>query len=654
MRKNYDSLFKPFQIGKMIVKNRIGMSAMGTNSGYITGHKSEQEIDYFIERAKGGAGIIFTGCIPLNEVLAEGGHEGLVNNDAFLPQMTSLCDGVHRYGAKMALQLTAGIGRNALGSNMKKAPMSASPNPSFADPSVLCHEMTKEEIKATMDEFKVAARFAMNAGFDAIELHGHAGYLFDQFSSAVWNQRTDEYGGSPENRARFASEAIEAIKSVVGDKLPIIYRIALEHRFPGGREISEGIELMKFLEKAGVDAFNVDVGAYEAMDYVFPPSYIGEGCMTYVCSYAREAVNVPILTAGSLNPDNALELIESGTVDMVNFGRALLADPQLPVKLMANHPEDVRPCLRCNEFCIGRFLNQNTTISCAVNAQVMQEHRFALHPTRSPKKVVIIGAGPAGMEAARVAAIEGHQVSIYDKAEKLGGTMLDIATSDFKYNIRKLAKWFEVQLHKYKVDIHLNTVVTGNEAFLEEADVIIVGTGATPVVPKIPGIDGNNVISVLDFHKNKELLKGDKAIICGGGASGLDSALEITEELKKQVTVIEMQPECGKDMFMINKITLFTRLHQNNVNLVTESKVVSIDETGLTIEKTDGTQEHIAGDTIIHAFGMRPNKTLADAIYTKYPKKTKVVGDSNHLGKIGNAVSDGFNVASTLDMDLYD
>ena len=644
----YEKLFTPFKIGKMEVKNRIGLSPMGTNSAFTNGRKDAQEIDYFIERAKGGTGLIIMGCQMLNEVLAQGSMEGYLDTYTVLPSLTSVCDGVHRYGAKIVCQISPGTGRNAFPDTLGNPPISSSDTPSVFDPNMRCHALTKEEIATMMEGFKFAAGVAKDAGYDAIEIHAHAGYLIDQFMSPVWNKRTDEYGGSPENCARFPKEIIQAIKSVVGDSMPVLFRISLDHRFEGGRTLEDSMKLLKELEKAGVDAFDIDAGCYETLDYIFPPSYLGESCMSYVCEEARKTVSVPIINAGTHNPDTALALIESGNADIITIGRGLIADPELPNKLLEGRPEDVRPCLRCNEYCIGRIWNKHTKLSCAVNVQAMEEVRFEIKKTDKPKNVVVIGGGPGGMEAARVAAMEGHKVTLFEKADHLGGVMGDICTAQFKQNIKKLTKWYTVQLDKLGVDVKLNTEITGDEPILTECDNIIIGCGAKPVTPPIPGIDGSNVVTMLAAHKDPSLIKGDNIVVCGGGASGCDGALEIASEMGKKVTIVEMLPECGKDVFFVNKISLFNALAANNVQLMTNTKVVSIDAEGLTVEKEDGTKEVLKADTIISAFGMKADLTTVEAVKAKYHTKTRVVGDSNRLGKIGEAVRDGFYAATSL------
>ena len=644
----FEKMFTPMKIGKMEVKNRFSFSPMGTNSAFTLGRKDDQEIDYFIRRAKGGVGLITNGCQMLNEAIAQGSMEGYLDSYSVLPALTSMVDGVHRYGARIICQISPGTGRNAFPDTNGNPPMSASAIPSAFLPDVICHPLTKEEIADIMKMTEFAAGLAKDAGYDGIEVHAHAGYLIDQFMSECWNKRTDEYGGSFENRARFPREMVAAIRRAVGPDMPIIFRIALDHRAEGGRTLEESMKLLEALDDGNIDAFDIDAGCYDSLDYIFPPSYLGTACMDYVCKEARKHTDKPLINAGNHDPESALRLIESGEADFASFGRSLIADPDLPNKLMKGLREDVRPCIRCNEFCIGRIWNNHTKLGCAVNTEAMEEVRFHIEKTNDPKNVVIVGAGPAGLEAARVAALEGHKVSIYDAGDRLGGTMRTIATAEFKTKIKALADYFKVQLDKLGVDVHLNTTVTGDEDFLENADVIFVGTGTVPVTPPIPGIDSEKVVDIISAHKDASLLKGDNIVVCGGGLSGCDAALEYASEMGKNVTVVEMIDECAKDAMFINKITLFRKLAENGVNLLTNTKVTAITDEGVEVEGPDGPAV-IPADTIVSAFGMKPLNDVAEKIDAKFHTKTRKIGDVFKPGKIGNAVREGYYAASAID-----
>ncbi|NLM96536.1 MAG: FAD-dependent oxidoreductase [Halanaerobiaceae bacterium] len=646
---SYDLLFTPFKIRNMLVKNRLVMAPMGTFTPNSDGSASKDTISYYERRARGGVGMIILGAQFLNKELAQGGISGILEEKHVIPQLTELCESIQRYGAKAVCQISPGTGRNSMPGAEGEPPMSASAIPSQFDPDILCRPMTLEDIQKVIEGFERSATIAKNAGFDAIEIHGHAGYLIDQFMSEVWNKRDDEYGGSPENRARLPREIIRAIRRAVGDDMPVFFRIALDHRFEGGRTIEESIALIKLLEEEGVDTLDIDVGAYESIDYIFPPAYLGDACMEYVCEPARRSVKIPIMNAGNHTPETAVNLIKSGNADFVMFGRPLIADPDLPRKLMEGRAREIRPCIRCNQDCIGRIMRRLTKLSCSVNPAAGFEDRFSLKSTESPERVVVIGAGPAGLEAARTAALAGHKVDVYDKEEKVGGQLAVAATPDFKRPLRELVEWYENEMDRLEVNVRKGVEIKPEDKLLENYDRIIVATGALPDTPSIPGIDGPNVISIIDAHRNKKLIKGEDVVICGGGLSGCDSALELATEEGKNVTIVEMTDEVARDELFINRFSLLRKLEEAGVKIYTKCKIIGINKQGVEVEKEDGSTWLVPADTVVISLGMKENKEIAERIMEKYPEKTRLVGDCVQIGRIGTAIRMGFFAGSSIE-----
>ncbi len=636
---DYKCLFTPFKIGKMEVKNRIVMSPMGLNAAHPDGRVDDDEIHYFEERARGGVGLIIMGCQFLTEELAQGSLEGYLDKTHVIPQLTNLCEAVQKYGTKISAQISCGTGKNAFSNMLDDVPVSASEIPSMFDPNLLCRALTIEEIEEILEQFAFSAKLVKDAGFDAIEVHAHAGYLVDQFMSAVWNKRTDKYGGSLENRMRFPVEIVQAIRGAVGPDFPILFRIAVKHHFEGGRTIEETLPMLKILQDAGVDALDIDSGSYENIEYIFPPAYLGDACMADVCAPARQAVDIPLLNSGNHTPETAVELIKSGNADFVMFGRPLIADPYIPKKLLNGKRDEVRPCIRCNDDCIGRIITRLTKISCSVNPIAGFENRMDYIHGEKGKKVVVVGGGPGGMEAARSAAIAGHEVILFEKDGELGGQLKSAATPDFKSQLRELVKWYKRQMEIHKVDVRFNTEVTEDMPELEEADAIIVATGAVPLMPNIKGIE--NAVDIISAHTNKEKLKGERIIYCGGGLSACDSALENAMESKK-VTIVEMLDDVAVDDHFINKAALIPMLKKHGVEIYTGHRVIEIAPDGVKAVTKDGEEVFIEGDTMVAAFGMKPNNRVSEKIYSKYHIKTRVIGDCQKVGRVGNAIREGF------------
>ena len=645
---DYNKLFTPFKIGSMEVKNRIVFSPIGINASNIDGTITNEEINYYEERARGGVGMIIMGAQFLSQDIANGSLAGVLEHTYVIPKLTTICEAVQRYGTKIVAQLCCGTGRDAFPNIYGEPPMSASPIPSSFNREVNCRPMSHDDIEGVMKKFAFSAKLVKDAGFDAIEIHGHTGDLIDQFMSPIWNKREDEYGGTVEKRARFPREIIQSIRNAVGEDIPILFRISLDHRFEGGRTLEDSLPLIKLLEDAGVDAIDIDAGSSEAIDYVSPSAYLGDACMEYLCEPARRSVKIPILNSGNHTPETAVRLIEAGNADFVMFGRPLIADPEMPNKLMNGNREDVRPCIRCND-CLGHVAIRQTKLNCSVNPQVCNEVRFQIKPAKAQKNVVVIGAGPAGLEAARIAAIEGHKVTLFEKEAAIGGQLIAALTPTFKRQLHRLIDWYDVQLKKLEVDIKLSTEVSEHDEILAKCDKIIIGTGAVPVHLPIPGIDGSNVINLIEAYKNEKLLKGENIVICGGGLSGCDSALDFATERGKKVTIVEMEDAIAKDAIFVNAASLIPMLAEAGVKTYTNSKVTSIDSQGVYLQRNDGTSEFIKADNVVIAFGMRENNKLAEKINAKYHIKTRIVGDCEKVGKVGTAVHMGFFAALSLE-----
>ncbi len=638
MQDKFKKLFEETSIGNMKLKNRIVFSPMTTVLNDENGNISDYVIDYYETRAKGGAGLIMTdACFPdTGEFNKSVFHLAAFNSQMMLGK---LADAVHKYGAKLCLQLSAGAGRTE-GIDCK----SASAVPILADPNILATPLTVDEIHELIDGIVAVCVKAAIAGVDALDIHAHNGYMLDQFMSPIWNKREDEYGGSLENRMRICTELISKIKATV-PHMSIIFRISVEQLLPGGRTYEDTLPMLKLLEEAGVDAFDVDTGVYETVDFMFPSYYIGDSPHAYVAKRMKEdGIKIPIMCSGNHTLDSAASYLEEGTLDYIMWGRSLVADPQLPNKIMKDQVEDIKPCIRCNEYCI-KGVSMDVGLKCAVNPQAGDERRNALVKTDEPKNVVVVGGGPAGLEAATVAARKGHNVTLFEKESEVGGLIRAAATPDFKKQLRALIEFYKVQLKKLNVNVVLNKEICGESPELANADQIIVAVGSNPMIPPIPGIE--KTVDVVSAHLNRSLVKGENIVVCGGGLSGSDFALE-EAKMGKKVTVIEMAPQIAKDMFFLNAISLFRELAMNNVTLLPGHKVVSFDDAGVNVEH-DGEIIHIDADTCVNAFGNRPNTKVAESIKKVYPYIVKEIGDCTRVNKVGEAIRAGYFAANAID-----
>ncbi len=550
--QNYEYLGKPLQIGGLTIRNRFCMAPIGGGQHHLPGGGlKDGTIQYLIERAKGGFGLIFTGAIAADGTVDPYTGVGptiLQNPDAFKMTATELNERAGAYGTKIFAQITMGLGRN-----YPNLPAPSSVHV-FRRPGEVSPELTRDQIQSKIESVVKASKIAKDSGFSGVEVHSiHWGYLLDQFALSMMNHRTDEYGGSLENRLRAAKEILEGIRQECGSEFPVSMRLGLKTFVKGfeqasltgeeeiGRTLEEGVEIAKLLESYGYDCLNVDTGTYDSFYYACPPMYMPKGYLVELAAKAKEAVNIPILAGGRMNEaDIAENAIRDGKIDAVVLGRAALADPEYPNKVLTGHTEKIRPCIACNQGCITR-LQQGKQPTCAVNPAAMRGVRYALRLCVQPKKVVVVGGGVASMEAARTAAMRGHKVFLYEKNESLGGNLIPGGSHSFKKEVRELNAWYQNELKALPVEIRTGEAVTADQLRDMDVDVIILAAGSVPVMPKVPGIDDKKVIGCMEAFAHPEKV-GQKVMVIGGGLVGCEMALEYAQD-GKEVTVVEALPE---------------------------------------------------------------------------------------------------------------
>ena len=554
----------------------------------------------------------------------------------------------------MFAQITMGLGRN-----YPNLPAPSSVHV-FRHPGEVSPELTRDQIKSKIESVVKASKIAKDSGFSGVEVHSiHWGYLLDQFALSMMNHRTDEYGGSLENRLRAAKEILEGIKQECGSDFPVSMRLGLKTFVKGfeqasltgeeeiGRTLEEGIEIAKLLESYGYDCLNVDTGIYDSFYYACPPMYMPKGYLVELAAKAKEAVNIPILAGGRMNEaDIAEKAIRDGKIDAVVLGRAALADPEYPNKVLTGHTEKIRPCIACNQGCITR-LQQGKQPTCAVNPAAMREVRYALRPCVQPKKVVVVGGGVAGMEAARTAAMRGHKVSLYEKNESLGGNLIPGGSHSFKKEVRELNAWYQNELKVLPVEIHTGEAVTADQLRNIDADVIIVAAGSVPVTPKVPGIDDKKVIGCMEAFAHPEKV-GQKVMVIGGGLVGCEMALEYAQD-GKEVTVVEALPKilsAGIPSPIPNG-QMIPDLFEHHHVAVLENHRLSAVEDGRVILESDGQKKAFDADSVVIAVGFRPVPSMAQELQgcgaTVYE-----IGDGQKVSTILHAVWDGYEVGNNI------
>lgn len=687
MDQKYEALFTPWKIGNVEIKNRIVMCPMGGTSLFgwfeLGGcHFDKEAAKLFIERANNNVGLIIPGIAPLRDTFW---GKWLWQNPKMFEELKEFMDEIHKTGAKLFVQLTAGMGRSWAITELV-APLhrnkftralikpildtshelaSPSPQPSRWAPDIICPEMTKEQIHEIIEAFAKTAKLCRDAGVDGVEVHAvHEGYLLDQFAIEFFNKRTDEYGGSFENRYRFAVEVVKAIKEACGSDYPVSLRYSAvskmkgfcEGAMPGedykevGRDMEESEKAAKYLQDAGYDMLNADNGTYDSWYWCHPPMYMPQNCNLEEVAHIKKFVDIPVVCAGRMEPDAGAKAIEEGKIDGVGVARQFLADPEWITKIMEDRLEDIKPCICCHAGCFNfssskghantqDLLDTMGLSRCAINPKTMQSKKYKIEPAKKQKKIAVIGGGIGGMEAAMVCAQRGHKVDLYEKSDKLGGVFIAAAAPSYKEKDRDLIAWYNREIQRYDaITVHMNTEV--KDIATLNADEVIVATGA--VANKIPVKGAEKAIEAIDFLLDNSLA-GDNVVVVGGGLTGCEIAYELYLQGKKPV-IVEMQDDLvtTPGVALANTSYLRDFFKTNKVPVYLESRTTEIRDNGVTIATKDGNTIDIPADTVILSVGYK------SAPLAEKSKHVHVIGDAQKVGNLRTVIWGAWDVAMKL------
>ncbi len=682
----YEALFTPWKIGNVEIKNRIVMCPMGGTSLFgwfeLTGCGFDKEAaKLFLERANNNVGLIIPGIAPLRDTFW---GKWLWQNPKMFEEPKEFMDEIHKTGAKLFIQLTAGMGRswaitelvgplhkNKFTRKLIKPILdtshelaSPSAQPARWAPDIICPEMTKEQIHEIIEAFAKTAKLCKDAGVDGVEVHAvHEGYLLDQFAIEFFNKRTDEYGGSFENRYRFAAEVVKAIKESCGQDYPVSLRYSVESKMKGfregampgeeytevGRNMAESEKAAKYLQDAGYDMLNADNGTYDSWYWAHPPMYMPQNCNLDDVAHIKKFVDIPVVCAGRMEPDVGAEAIAEGKIDGVGIARQFLADAEWITKLIENRLEDIKPCICCHSGCFnfsstkGHYNTQDLTDTmglarCAINPLTMQSKKYKIVPAKKKKNIAVIGGGIGGMEAAILLAKRGHKVTLYEKSDKLGGVFIAAAAPSFKEKDRDLIKWYIREVSKLPIEVKMNTEVKDIAAL--GADEVIIATGST--AKRIPVKGADTAIEAVDYLLGKKEV-GENVVIIGGGLTGCEIAYDLFLQGKKPV-IVEMQDDLitTKGICLANTSFLRDCFKANNVPVHLETGLKEIVDGGVIVKDKDGKEFKIDADNVIMSVGYNPAPLAPKA------KHVHVIGDAKAVGNLRTVIWGAWDIAMKL------
>ena len=645
----FKKLLSPIDIGTLHLKNRIVMPAMGTGYAAEDGSATERLIDYFVARAAGGAALLIveaTAVHPRGRIFK--GECGMFD-DRHIPGFQRLTRAVHDSDGKIVMQIAHG-GRQTKSALIGDQPLAPSPIPAPA----LCTEtpraMTIDEIQVVVRSFGEAARRVKEAGFDAVEIHGAHGYLINQFLSQNANHRTDSYGGSLKNRARLAIETVSEVKKSVGSEIPVFFRLNGEDYIKGGCTLNEAVEITPWLIQAGADVVHVSAGVYGSDPPTIPLIGSECGCFAPLSRAVKEVATVPVIASGRIkSPLLAEKILEQGTADLISMGRALMADPDLVIKIRAQKLEEIRPCVGCGQACIERLWGgikkvENDPISCVVNPVMGRERAWALHPASQRKRLLVIGGGPGGIQAAIAAAQRGHEVALCERNKELGGNLRLAAMIPGREEFSEYLDYLFGEINRLGVEVSLNREV--NPEYLQETnpDAVILATGAPFQRMKIPGTDPERIFTAADIFTGKSDLS-DHTVVLGANQIGLETALLLSNQ-GKDVTVVEEGDHFAPDMGPIGRFDLLNSLKKWKVEVFKQARLISADNSKAEIMVSER-EHHIKGDFSIVSVEQVSNNRLSKEIEsTGIP--CHVIGDALRPRKALEAIEEGYGAAMKI------
>ncbi len=646
MRTSFPKLCEPGYLGNVRLKNRILKAPQHTGLTNADGTVSDRMIKYYQEVAQGGAGMVIVEYAYVDEDASRASPCQLgISKIDHMTGLSLLAQTIKANGSRPAIQIShAGRQKFTLARPIK-APSRVPWEEIYMMGCPPPDEITFEEILGVVKSFGQAAKRAELAEYEMVEIHACHGYLISNFLSPRTNKRTDWYGGSLENRMRFLLEVIAEIKCQVSPDYPVCVRVSGTDYEPDGHTIEETIELCKRLEAMGVAAIHMSGGNHHQTIHEVSPMSMSAAHNVWAAEAVKKEISLPVIASGSITmPDLAEEVLEQGKGDFIALGRPLWADPQWPKKVMEGRPEDVKPCIRCNDGCLARGDHLAKTISCTVNPTICRAEEFKVTTAESPKKVAVIGGGPAGMEAARVCALRGHDVTLYEK-RKLGGALIEASIPDFKADLRNLINYYSVQMGKPGIKV-IEEEATADTLKKGGYDAVIVAAGATPVVPAVPGIDGSNVTDAIKAL-NGTAKVGQKVAVIGAGIVGTEVAMYLAEQ-GKEVMVLEMLDTIMAGITPDEKVSYELRISKLPMSFRTGMRLEKVENNKITLIDRCGAQLELAADTVVLACGMRPNREIIDALDGSGIQVVEI-GDCMRPRKILDAIRDGYIAAKLLD-----